>query len=1009
VSPNEGIAINPRERCPSCGGNLAGRFNKCQHCGSSIGWVETEAGTLPCKSGREAYVKDQVAAVFKQRRIQAEEQAEQERQKRIRTCSICSYTADKDDFSATSHLPTCRKCARKRLRKTLICLSPVICALTILTAYLLHKQQQSNVSRKIAESIEQKDWAAALSLDKNNIEALIGRALMLLNKNKPDFESAHKDLMLARKSAPDDPRVKTSLAEWWQRFGLSKLREGDFGSAEDALFEVSRLNSVAFENYKEQFLRKIITSGKIPKSLKLRIEAAIILTEESQKKLSAGLFIEAEKDYWKASKMDEDVSRSLENNLIDALILAKKKPKTEPMQKALEEKLSAQIYEAIEQQRPIHAEDGYLLLAMYELGNTADIRVDLIAYFRRYNIIPVSPALREDLAKHYMDTAFKNLNEKNLSLAQTDFEKASQAMPEIIFDHGETYHEKRLSVLLEMADAMLADSDLIKCRETLNMIRSEQLLRFGTDRDQYNFEVIDARLEMKAGNSEKSLAIFERLNKQIGKRKKNAEDSFALERSLLHLQIAMTKLSTGQILESYDSFEKHLKVRVKGTLELANQSKTCCTGLCDALLGLYVHTEPNLVPPTILPKVISLIEKHNQTWESKGVVLTPQALENDLQGILIKEIQEAELDQVMVAFQWMKRINSNQKSLQVAMSEIISRHCEDFEVQISSNQATGAISAYARIRELNQRVAREVQDEILQLPAESWIAVGYEAIKQLPPEIIVQIPIEVVQNMKDPEARNLGKNHQVLHVKKLVQQGKFDAALTFSVELATTSMLQRHIQTYHGMAFKLLPPGTFKQRDNTADTILNHPFEISTTEVTREQYFSVMNHEKVGKIEAPEYAVTNISILSAMKFCEALSKLNSNEGYTYRLPTEEEWEYACRAGTLSDYSFGSELEVQTDAIEVADYCNCLHDNTTKRRSSVMVAALHPNNWDLFDMHGNVSEWCLPTEETKKTGYCVAAGGSWLSPARNCKSSSRERTLPIQGAKHVGFRVVRVRK
>ena len=179
MRPHEGIANNPRERCPSCGGNLAGRFNKCQHCGSSIVWVETEAGILPCKNGREAYVKDQVAAVFQQRRIQAEQrriqaeqQAERERQKRIRTCSICSYTADKDDFLVNSRQPTCRRCARKRSKKILIRLSPVFCVLSILIVYLAYQQHRSNVAREIAELIEQKDYAAALRLDPKNADAL---------------------------------------------------------------------------------------------------------------------------------------------------------------------------------------------------------------------------------------------------------------------------------------------------------------------------------------------------------------------------------------------------------------------------------------------------------------------------------------------------------------------------------------------------------------------------------------------------------------------------------------------------------------------------------------------------------------------------------------------------------------------------------------------------------------------------------------------------------------------
>ena len=169
---------------------------------------------------------------------------------------------------------------------------------------------------------------------------------------------------------------------------------------------------------------------------------------------------------------------------------------------------------------------------------------------------------------------------------------------------------------------------------------------------------------------------------------------------------------------------------------------------------------------------------------------------------------------------------------------------------------------------------------------------------------------------------------------------------------------------------------------------------------------------------------------SAKTYCKWLS---ARTGVTYRLPTEAEWEYACRAGTKTVYSFGDDPKL------MAEYGWC---RTTSRRGYKAVGQLKPNPWGLHDMHGNVAEWCLDayTEDgygdRHKAGllgmFCapeklyprVVRGGSWKQREKDCRSASRRGSKEAwkmrdpqfpqsvwyhTDAPFVGFRVVRPSK
>jgi formylglycine-generating enzyme required for sulfatase activity len=177
------------------------------------------------------------------------------------------------------------------------------------------------------------------------------------------------------------------------------------------------------------------------------------------------------------------------------------------------------------------------------------------------------------------------------------------------------------------------------------------------------------------------------------------------------------------------------------------------------------------------------------------------------------------------------------------------------------------------------------------------------------------------------------------------------------------------------------------------------------------------------------YPVISITHHAAMQYCRWLSL---KTGKTYRLPTEAEWEYACRAGTKTAYSFGDDPE------QLGDYAWYAKNSEEQPHP---VGKKKPNPWGLYDMHGNVAEWCLDsykpdaykafslTEAAKGPVNMptadrfpdVARGGSWADPAAKCRSAFRrgsdktwikldpQRPQSIwwlTSAEFVGFRVVR---
>jgi len=202
--------------------------------------------------------------------------------------------------------------------------------------------------------------------------------------------------------------------------------------------------------------------------------------------------------------------------------------------------------------------------------------------------------------------------------------------------------------------------------------------------------------------------------------------------------------------------------------------------------------------------------------------------------------------------------------------------------------------------------------------------------------------------------------------------------------------------------------------------MITQPFHLGVTEVTLGQYrqYAPGFHAK----EAEDAAVNAVTWNEAVKFCDWLSQ---KEGKTYRLPTEAEWEYACRAGTTTLFHTGDELpdgfQPWWSDIGYAEryFTTGTMPKTYRKgaKTGLRVAQTAPNAWGLHDMHGNVSEWCLdwygPYEAGEQSDplgrsagdFRVFRGGHHSSFVRMLRSANRAAWLPHTGSNRVGFRVV----
>jgi formylglycine-generating enzyme required for sulfatase activity len=191
-------------------------------------------------------------------------------------------------------------------------------------------------------------------------------------------------------------------------------------------------------------------------------------------------------------------------------------------------------------------------------------------------------------------------------------------------------------------------------------------------------------------------------------------------------------------------------------------------------------------------------------------------------------------------------------------------------------------------------------------------------------------------------------------------------------------------------------------------------FCMGKYELTQAQYQAIMGNNPAS-FKGNNRPVENVSWDDAVAFCE---KLSQRTGKKYRLPSEAEWEYACRAGTTTPFYFGESITP-----ELVNYDgNHSYASAPKgqyRQQTTDVGTFPPNAFGLYDMHGNVWEWCQDDYQENyinatidgsaltipSAPYKLLRGGSWYLSARNCRSASRNRYLRDFRSTYYGFRVV----
>lgn len=269
------------------------------------------------------------------------------------------------------------------------------------------------------------------------------------------------------------------------------------------------------------------------------------------------------------------------------------------------------------------------------------------------------------------------------------------------------------------------------------------------------------------------------------------------------------------------------------------------------------------------------------------------------------------------------------------------------------------------------------------------------------------------------------------------------AILWCSVSAAAADSAAR-IENSIGMELRRIPAGDFRMGSAKTDAgarpdeqpqhsvRISKPFYMGVHEVTQGEFQAVMGFnngfysnsgpikDQLAKFDCSRFPVDGITWYQAVEFCLKLSKSaeEQNAGRIYRLPTEAEWEYSCRAGTSSIFNFGDSLS-SAQANFNGRYPFGKAEAGVFLNRTTTVGSYKPNAFGLYDMHGNLNEWCM--DRFDRSYYSVSEsadpqgpesgtarvirGGDWYSDARDCRSSFRYADIPDGTFYALGFRVV----
>ena len=199
----------------------------------------------------------------------------------------------------------------------------------------------------------------------------------------------------------------------------------------------------------------------------------------------------------------------------------------------------------------------------------------------------------------------------------------------------------------------------------------------------------------------------------------------------------------------------------------------------------------------------------------------------------------------------------------------------------------------------------------------------------------------------------------------------------------------------------------YKNEGPQHEVTISRPFYMGIYHVTQQQYQHIMGNNR-SLFKDPDNPMEMVSWDDAVEFCK---KVSQKTGKTVRLPTEAEWEYACRAGSTTRFSYGEDDKNFTQLGDYAWYAG----NSDKK--SHPVGLKKPNDWGLHEMHGNEWQWCadwfapytdakaIDPEGPASGTHRIVRGGCWFAAGGRCRSAFRMAMTSNQRHNDIGFRVV----
>jgi len=351
-----------------------------------------------------------------------------------------------------------------------------------------------------------------------------------------------------------------------------------------------------------------------------------------------------------------------------------------------------------------------------------------------------------------------------------------------------------------------------------------------------------------------------------------------------------------------------------------------------------------------------------------------------------------------------------------------------------SEETRSELQDYQQVLGLRNEDIQPIESEILaDLPVD--VALDQIEAETAPSEVFSQIPsaspspspspifeFEVV-TLEVQTSGLFGRNTELVKRSRPAKAEYFREALGNNVFLDMVSIPGGSFQMGAAQNEEGANPDEYPQHSVTIT-----PFYMGKFAITQAQWKAIsalpkINHDlnsdsasfDSANFKGANRPVEQVSWFEAVEFCD---RLTQKTGKPYRLPSEAEWEYACRAGTTTPFHFGETLST-----DLANYDgNCTYSSGKKgqyREQITDVGSFSPNALGLYDMHGNVWEWCsnrwhdnydrVPSDgsdwEAGDSEYRLLRGGSWYVNPRLCRSAFRLRYMPEYRDISVGFRVV----